>query len=85
MPATAGDPLDLSLLLGVVATDGTADYGHTLTLNATGVQFTSASGIFLTNVTAGVAEPSSWAMLLLGFAGMGAAARRRRAVPATQV
>ena len=84
MPVTAGDPLDLSLLLGVVATDGTADYGHTLTLNATGVQFTSASGIFLTNVTAGVAEPSSWAMLL-GFAGMGAAARRRSAVPATQV
>ena len=34
------------------------------------------------NVTAGVPEPSTWAMLLMGFAGVGAAMRRRAAVRA---
>jgi hypothetical protein len=41
-----------------------------------GVTYTSASGVFLTN--AAVPEPASWAMLLVGLGGLGAALRGRR-------
>jgi hypothetical protein len=42
-----------------------------------GVTFTSASGQFLT-ATGGVPETSTWAMALLGFAGLGYAGWRAR-------
>lgn len=78
VPVVAGEQLDWSLLLGSVVQDGTADYSHTLSLNATGVQFTSASGVFLTGMAPGVPEPPTWAMMLIGFGGVGYAIRRRR-------
>ena len=46
------------------------------------VTFTSASGEFLTASTA-VPEPGTWAMMLLGFFGIGAAIRRSRALAAS--
>jgi len=80
VPVITGDQLVFSLLLGVVVQDGTADYSHTLSLTATGVGFTSASGVFLTQVAppSGVPEPSTWAMVLLGFGGIGFTMRARR-------
>jgi hypothetical protein len=36
----------------------------------------------LLNVTAAVPEPSTWAMMILGFAGVGFMAYRRKAKPA---
>jgi hypothetical protein len=44
----------------------------------TGALVAEGSGSF--NV-AGVPEPSAWALMLIGFGGLGAALRRRRAVP----
>jgi hypothetical protein len=39
--------------------------------------------LVLTNITAGVPEPSTWAMMLIGFVGLGyMSARRRRLAPA---
>src|SRR5207245_2722725 len=78
VPVLAGDQLDLSLLLGVIVQDGTADYSHTLSLTASGVQFSSASGVFLTALTPGVPEPSTWIMMLIGFWGMGYSLRLRK-------
>jgi len=46
-----------------------------------GVTFTSASGEFLTAV-GGVPETSTWAMMLIGFAGLGLAGYRRAWRPA---
>ncbi len=62
-----------------------SDFGQTASFSfnniPAGVSFTSASGEFLTAVP----EPSTWAMLLLGFAGLGyaaeAGARRRSSSP----
>lgn len=41
---------------------------------------TLASKLLVDNVTAAVPEPSTWAMMLLGFGGLGALLRRRRSV-----
>ena len=58
------------------------DYGNTakFALNLpTGTSFTSDSGVFLTGGAAGgVPEPASWAMMLVGFGGLGAVLRRQR-------
>jgi hypothetical protein len=57
------------------------DLSHTATFSlgfAPGTTFASASGVFLTD-SGGVPEPASWALLILGFGGAGAAIRRRRA------
>ena len=57
-----------------------ADLGDppTLSLNLPeGASVTTASGVFDSFVTATVPEPSTWAMMLLGFAGLGYAAYRR--------
>lgn len=60
-----------------------ADFLNTARLSLglpSGVTFTSASGVLLTS---GVPEPSTLAMLLLGFSGIGYAAYRKssKAVP----
>ncbi|MBC9882065.1 PEP-CTERM sorting domain-containing protein [Bradyrhizobium sp. INPA01-394B] len=47
-----------------------------------GVSFTSDSGQFLTGNVGAVPEPSTWAMMILGFAGIGSLAYRRRSRPA---
>lgn len=43
-----------------------------------GVTFTSDSGVFLSGPTQAVPEPATWAMLIIGFGGVGAALRSRR-------
>lgn len=55
---------------------------HTLTL--TNGQGSSNAQIFGTGVPA-VPEPATWAMMLMGFAGIGASMRRRRHVPLAQL
>jgi hypothetical protein len=40
-----------------------------------------SSKLLVDNVTAAVPEPATWAMMILGFAGVGAALRRRTAAP----
>ena len=69
--------------IGASASDGgNADFGHTMRFNWTlpdGVTYESASGSFMAG--AGVPEPTTWAMMLMGFGLIGYAARRR----ATQV
>jgi hypothetical protein len=62
-----------------------ADFGDTATFTfaqlGDGVSYTSASGDFLAGPGA-VPEPSTWAMMILGFAGIGFMAYRRKAKPA---
>ena len=66
------------------------DFSHTGSIGfrlPDGVSFTSGSGVFLTTpIASGVPEPTSWAMLLVGFGMVGAVARRggamRRSVAA---
>ena len=64
------------------------DYGNTARLHLqlpTGTSFTSDSGAFLTTETppppppvgGAVPEPSTWAMMLIGFGGVGLSMRRR--------
>ncbi|KTT71870.1 PEPxxWA-CTERM sorting domain-containing protein [Sphingomonas endophytica] len=64
---------------------GLADMGNTATIKFSlpgNVTMTSASGQFLTGgAAAGVPEPATWAMMLLGFGAVGVAVRRRRAAP----
>ena len=65
-----------------IGADGfaSASYGNTAAFHfmlPDEVTFTSQSGSFLTST--GVPEPASWAMLLAGFAGVGATLRRNRA------
>ncbi len=62
------------------------DFGHTGAFGfigalPEGLTIGSASGVFLTAqnpVPGGVPEPATWAMFILGFGTVGAAARRRR-------
>jgi hypothetical protein len=62
-----------------------ADLGDTATFSFAqlpdGVRYTSASGDFLAGPGA-VPEPSTWAMMILGFAGLSFMAYQRRARPA---
>ena len=58
------------------------DYMHTSSIWMSvpdNVTWTSRSGVFLSelDVENGVPEPSSWAMLIVGFGGVGVVARRR--------
>jgi hypothetical protein len=53
---------------------GMADFGDTATFSfdlPNGVSFDSASGDFLVGNSGSVPEPSTWAMMLIGFAGLG--------------
>ena len=65
--------------------DGVADLGDppTLTLSLpTGASVTTASGVFENFTSATVPEPSTWAMMLLGFSGLGFAGYRQRKLAA---
>lgn len=53
----------------------TADFAFFLPSN---VSFTSDSGVFLTANVGSVPEPSTWAMMIMGFCGLGFIAHRRR-------
>jgi hypothetical protein len=63
-----------------------ADFGNTATFSfltlPDDVSFTSASGDFL---NASVPEPSTWAMMILGFAGVGFMAYRRKSKPTFRI
>ncbi len=70
-------------LSGYTSTGGRFSYGSTSSLNfvlPSNVTFTSASGVFLTGLSATVPEPGTWAMMLAGFGLAGGLMRRRRAV-----
>lgn len=87
------DPSLGNLLMNVSTSSTIGTSAFLLTANvdsdATSRLFrSSGSGVFLTNtqglvttfsLTGGVPEPSTWAMMLLGFAGIGIAVRRRGA------
>jgi len=60
---------------------GTATSGSTI-LNF-GLTDSALSGLDDVSVTAAVPEPSTWAMMLLGFAGVGFMAYRRKSNPAS--
>ena len=71
-----------------------ADFGHTSQFSfgplATGLSFTSASGVFLKGLTTtpgtgAVPEPATWAMMVFGFGFAGNVLRRRAKVRAFQV
>jgi PEP-CTERM motif len=51
----------------------------------TGVSYTSDSGAFLSSPGTAVPEPSTWAMMLVGFAGLGYAGFRASRRPATVI
>ncbi len=77
---TNGAPVIVFAEIQVDGLNGVADLGDppTLSLNLPeGASVTTASGVFDSFVTATVPEPSTWAMMLLGFAGLGYAAYRR--------
>ena len=56
--------------------------GWNLSTNALTYQTTSTASIYRQFAVAGVPEPTTWAMLMLGFGGMGFAMRRNRKVTA---
>jgi hypothetical protein len=75
---TDGQRLYLDMALTATTGGGaTADFLNTAQLSLglpSGVTFTSDSGVLL---TAGVPEPSTWGLMLLGFASLGYAGYRR--------
>jgi hypothetical protein len=81
VPVVAGDTIDFVLALEADAfANATSDYSHTLAFGVTGVGFSSASGVFLTGAaTAPAPEPSTWALFIAGFLGVGSMLRRTRA------
>jgi len=74
-----------TLNLDCRVTGGTCDFDHTGALDfgalPSGLSYTSASGKLFA-AAAGVPEPATWAMMILGFAVTGAAVRARRLRPA---
>lgn len=81
VPVLLGDTLDFDLTLQVEAAADTADFSHTLTLDASGVPFTSASGAFLTAPVTAVPEPSTITMVGFGALVLGLMRHRRRRGP----
>jgi hypothetical protein len=71
--STYSAPLSVSLL-------GTYKYDPSITL--TGVNYLSGDGTVDTRIAGGVPEPSTWAMMILGFGGIGFMACRRNSKPA---
>lgn len=89
---TVGTPIDFLAFLSVFADAGasisgathlsSADYGHSVHVFfdvPDGYTFDTLSGHnYGTNAVGAVPEPSTWAMMILGFAGVGFAAYRRK-------
>ena len=67
------------------STSGDCDQGKSVvpeSFNSSSAQFASASGYQVIATVAAVPEPSTWAMMILGFAGVGFMAYRRKSKPA---
>jgi hypothetical protein len=92
------DPSIGNLLLNVSIANGTSNGGYSEEAGIDPLTSRAYSGPFLTggdqfglvttftsNVLAPVPEPSTWAMMLLGFIGVGFMAYRRKAKPALMV
>jgi hypothetical protein len=81
---TNGAPVIVFAEIQVDGLDGVADLGDPPMLSLDvpkGASVTTASGVFDNFVSTTVPEPSTWAMLLIGFAGLGfAGCRARKAV-----
>ena len=89
---TVGTPVGFKAVLSVAADTApsgiltsTADFSHSLHLFIDvpdGFTFDTASHFnYATNAVGGVPEPSTWAMMILGFAGIGFMAYRRTSKP----
>jgi hypothetical protein len=71
----ASGAIDVKSLLDVPVNAG----GNTLVVNGTsGGLFSYGGNISFAKLVAGVPEPASWALMIVGFGGMGAALRNRR-------
>lgn len=77
-----GQPLQLLFYVAASSgDDGSASNNDPITITLpTGVTYTSASGLFLTDVGSAVPEPAVWASMILGFGLAGGMLRRRGAV-----
>lgn len=80
-----GPPFGINLNLGVIPFDQPGTYGNFLAGETNGGPQpglfhaqTFTGPITLTVLSSGTPEPATWAMMLLGFLGVGAALRRRR-------
>jgi hypothetical protein len=62
--------------------DNRSAVGLTVGNQDIGANFISETGTFEFGVASGVPEPSTWAMMILGFTGIGFMAYRRRSKPA---
>jgi hypothetical protein len=70
-----GDTMDLTYGAALTNAGGVVSYSGAADLNSTHTDFIPVAG----NLTAvGVPEPATWGLMILGFGGLGFAARRRR-------
>jgi len=66
---------------GISGLTGTKNFtADTIALSASAGSFKVLTGQVVTPPTGGVPEPATWAMMLVGFGGLGAMMRRRRAL-----
>jgi hypothetical protein len=72
---------ELTTSLGPIAVTGTA-IQHVETSGGDLAFSTFSDTTFVANAGGGVPEPAAWAMMLVGFGGLGAVMRRRRAAAA---
>jgi hypothetical protein len=79
LTTNASGAIDVKSLLNVAVNPG----GNTLVVNGTsGGLFSYGGNISFAKLAAGVPEPASWALMIMGFGGMGAALRNKRRVQA---
>ena len=77
---TDGKPLSITDLWGLTVGNGSASGGDVNTLYFTAGLVDEGDGLFGSLSPTAVPEPSTWAMMLLGFAGLAYAAYRRRSL-----
>lgn len=85
-PVPPFPPTLFNLLINYTITGGTGAYaGATGSFVGTGTVNTSSGTSLISLNFRAVPEPATWAMMLVGFAGIGMAMRRSRARPVLQV